>query len=144
MSKKKNRNQNANNEHLENKDEVVNLENAETPEVEEKGQKAAFKSDNIKVVENKKSKVVLNKNDKDKKKQKEKKPNIFVRMGKGMKSTASELKRVTWSKPKEIFSNSLVVLVVVLLFFLVLLLMDYVLVGLFSLIVKGKWVHFFL
>ena len=140
MSKKKNRNQNESNESLENRDEVV-VENAEVPEKE---QKAAFKSDKIEVVNTKKNKVVNNKNDKDKKKQKEKKPNIFVRMGKGLKATGSELKRVTWSKPKEVFSNSLVVLVVVLLFFLILLLMDYVLVGLFSLIVKGKWVHLFL
>lgn len=141
MSKKKNRNQNESNESLENRDEVVAVENTVEPEKE---QKAAFKSDKIEVVNTKKNKVVNNKNDKDKKKQKEKKSNIFVRMGKGLKATGSELKRVTWSKPKEVFSNSLVVLVVVLLFFLILLLMDYVLVGLFSLIVKGKWVHLFL
>lgn len=142
MSKKKNRNQNANAEHLENKDESVLVETSQNVETTE--QKAAFKSEKVAVVETKKKKVDLGKNDKDKKKQKDKKPNFFVRMGKGMKASASELKKVTWSKPKEIFSNSLVVLVVVLLFFLVLLLMDYVLVGIFSLIVKGKWVHFFL
>lgn len=146
MSKKKARKNNSNiqQENLEIKDNSVVLEKEETSAEDVKEQKAAFKSEKIKVVETKKKKVVETKNEKEKKKQKEKKPNIFVRMGKGMKSTASELKRVTWSKPKEVFTNSLVVLIVVLLFFLILLLMDYVLVGLFSLIVKGQWTHFFL
>ena len=61
--------------------EEVAVEETVGPAVEEKPkkQKAAFQSENIKV-EEKKQKVVADKNT-NKKKKGEKKPNIFVRMG---------------------------------------------------------------
>ena len=122
--------------------EEVAVEETVEPTVEEKPkkQKAAFQSENIKV-EEKKQKVVADKNT-NKKKKGENKPNIFVRMGKGAKNTFSELKRVTWPKPKEVFKNSLVVLIVVLIFFLILLLIDFVLGGLLSLLLTGNWTNF--
>lgn len=45
-----------------------------------------------------------------------KKPNIFVRMGKKLKETFSELKRVTWPTFPKVVKNTCVVLVVVLVF----------------------------
>ncbi len=52
----------------------------------------------------------------DKKADKNKKPNIFVRMGRKLKETFSELKRVTWpSLPKALKATG-VVLVIVLIF----------------------------
>ena len=46
-----------------------------------------------------------------------KKPNIFVRMWKGIKGTFSELKKVSWPKAKDVLKSSVVVLSVVFLFF---------------------------
>lgn len=45
-----------------------------------------------------------------------KKPNIFVRMGKRLKETFSELKRVTWPTFPKVVKATCVVLVVVLVF----------------------------
>lgn len=45
-----------------------------------------------------------------------KKPNVFVRMGRKLKETFSELKRVTWPTFPKIVKATCVVLVVVLVF----------------------------
>ena len=47
---------------------------------------------------------------------KEKKPNVFVRSGKRLKETFSELKRVTWPSFGKVVKSTCVVLVVVLIF----------------------------
>ncbi len=47
---------------------------------------------------------------------KEKKPNIFVRMGRRLKETFSELKRVTWPTFPKVVKATCVVLVVVVVF----------------------------
>ncbi len=78
------------------------------------------------------------------KKNAEKKPNIFKRMGKGIKGIVSELKKVTWPKGKEVGKNTAVVLTVVVLFFVILFALDYVLGGLFGLITDGKWSTIFI
>ena len=72
------------------------------------------------------------------------KPNIFKRMGKGIKGIVSELKKVTWPKGKEVGKNTAVVLTVVVLFFFILFALDYVLVGLFGLVTDGKWATIFI
>lgn len=46
----------------------------------------------------------------------EKKPNIFVRMGRKLKETFSELKRVTWPSFPKVVRSTCVVLVVVVVF----------------------------
>ncbi len=48
-----------------------------------------------------------------------KKPNIFVRMGRKLKETFSELKRVTWPTFPKVLKSTCVVLVVVLAFLVV-------------------------
>ena len=48
-----------------------------------------------------------------------KKPNIFVRMGKKLKDTFSELKRVTWPTFPKVVRGTCVVLVVVVTFIVV-------------------------
>ena len=48
-----------------------------------------------------------------------KKPNIFVRMGKKLKETFSELKRVTWPTFPKVVKSTCVVLLVVVVFLLV-------------------------
>ena len=48
-----------------------------------------------------------------------KRPNIFVRMGKKLKETFSELKRVTWPTFPKVVKSTCVVLVVVLVFLVV-------------------------
>lgn len=48
-----------------------------------------------------------------------KKPNIFVRMGRRLKETFSELKRVTWPTFPKVVKSTCVVLVVVLAFLVV-------------------------
>lgn len=45
-----------------------------------------------------------------------KKPNIFVRMGRKLKETFSELKRVTWPTFPKVIKGTCVVLVVVMVF----------------------------
>ena len=77
-------------------------------------------------------------------KKSDKKPNIFQRMAKGIKGIISELKKVTWLKGKDVGKNTAVVLVVVVLFFVILFAIDYVLGGLFGLIVNGKWTTVFI
>ena len=72
------------------------------------------------------------------------KPNIFKRMGKGIKGIVSELKKVTWPKGKEVGKNTAVVLTVVVLFFGILFALDYVLGGLFGLVTDGKWATIFI
>ena len=72
------------------------------------------------------------------------KPNIFKRMGKGIKGIVSELKKVTWPKGKEVGKNTAVVLTVVVLFFVMLFALDYVLGGLFGLVTDGKWATIFI
>ena len=49
-------------------------------------------------------------------KEKEKKSNMFVRFGRKMKETFSELKRVTWPTFGKVVKSTCVVLVVVLIF----------------------------
>ena len=49
----------------------------------------------------------------------EKKPNIFVRMGRKLKETFSELKRVTWPTFPKVVKSTCVVIVVVVVFFVV-------------------------
>lgn len=52
-------------------------------------------------------------------KEKEKKPNIFVRMGRKLKETFSELKRVTWPTFPKVVKSTCVVIVVVVVFLVV-------------------------
>ena len=49
----------------------------------------------------------------------EKKPNIFVRMGRKIKETFSELKRVTWPTLPQALKSTSVVIVIVLIFLIV-------------------------
>ena len=49
----------------------------------------------------------------------EKKPNIFVRMGRKLKETFSELRRVTWPSFPKVVRSTCVVLVVVVVFLVV-------------------------
>ncbi len=53
------------------------------------------------------------------KKQKDKKPNIFVRMGRKLKETFSELKRVTWPSFGKAVKATGVVIVIVLVFMVI-------------------------
>ena len=48
-----------------------------------------------------------------------KKPNIFVRMGRKLKETFSELKRVTWPTFPKVVKSTCIVLVVVVVFLVV-------------------------
>jgi len=57
----------------------------------------------------------------------EKKPNIFIRIGRWFKATALELKKVTWPKFGEVIKKLGIVLGVVVFFFVALFLMDIVL-----------------
>ena len=63
-----------------------------------------------------------------------KKPNIFVRMGRKLKETFSELKRVTWPTVPKVVRGTCVVLVVVLAFLVVVTGINYGLQALLSLI----------
>lgn len=76
----------------------------------------------------------------------EKKPNIFKRMGKGIKGIISELKKVTWPKGKEVGKNTAVVLTVVVLFFVILFAIDYVLGGIFNVLITddSQWAFIFI
>ncbi len=58
-------------------------------------------------------------NTKAKKKDKNKKPNIFVRMGRKLKETFSELKRVSWPSFGKALKSTGVVLVIVLIFLVI-------------------------
>lgn len=63
-----------------------------------------------------------------------KKPNIFVRMGRKLKETFSELKRVTWPTFPKVVRGTCVVLVVVLAFLVVVTGINYGLQALLNLI----------
>lgn len=64
----------------------------------------------------------------------EKKPNIFVRMGRKLKETFSELKRVTWPTFPKVVRSTCVVLVVVVVFLVVVTGINYGLQALLNLI----------
>ena len=76
----------------------------------------------------------------------EKKPNIFKRMAKVIKGIISELKKVTWPKGKEVGKNTVVVLTVVVLFFVILFAIDYVLGGIFHVLITedSQWAFIFI
>ena len=63
-----------------------------------------------------------------------KKPNIFVRMGRKLKETFSELKRVTWPTFPKVVRGTCVVLVVVLAFLVVVTGINYGLQALLNLV----------
>jgi len=65
-----------------------------------------------------------------------KKPNLFRRMGKGIKEIISELKKVNWPTFAKVMAETGIVLVVVLFFLLVILGFDTLLSWLFKLLVK--------
>lgn len=65
-----------------------------------------------------------------------KKPNIFKRMGKGIKEIISELKKVSWPTFAKVMAETGVVLVVVLFFLLIILGFDSLFAWLFSLLAK--------
>ena len=65
-----------------------------------------------------------------------KKPNIFVRMGKKLKETFSELKRVTWPTFPKVVKTTCMVLVLVLAFTVVITGINYGLQALFNLVTK--------
>ena len=65
-----------------------------------------------------------------------KKPNVFKRMGKGIKEIISELKKVTWPTFGKVMAETGIVLVVVLFFLLIILGFDSLLSWLFTLLVK--------
>ena len=66
------------------------------------------------------------------------KPNIFVRMGRKLKETFSELKRVTWPTFPKVVKATCVVLVVVVVFTVVITAINYGLQELLSLITNIK------
>lgn len=65
-----------------------------------------------------------------------KKPNVFVRMGRKLKETFSELKRVTWPTFPKVVKATCVVLVVVLAFTVVVTGINYGLKALLDLVVN--------
>lgn len=65
-----------------------------------------------------------------------KKPNLFKRMGKGIKEIVSELKKVSWPTFGKVMAETGIVLVVVIFFLLVILGFDSLLTWLFGLLVK--------
>jgi len=74
---------------------------------------------------------------------KEKKPNIFIRIGRWFKATALELKKVTWPKFGEVMKKLGIVLGVVVFFFVVLFIMDIVLgIGYGALVGRDYWWEF--
>ena len=72
---------------------------------------------------------------------KAKKPNIFVRMGRKLKETFSELKRVTWPSFPKVVKATCVVLVVVITFTVVITAINYGLQELLGLITGIKGVE---
>ena len=65
------------------------------------------------------------------------KPNVFVRMGRKLKETFSELKRVTWPTFPKVLRGTGVVLVVVLAFLVVVTGINYGLQALLKLVTAG-------
>ncbi len=70
-------------------------------------------------------------------KEEEKKPNVFVRMGRRIKETFSELKRVTWPTFGKVVKATGVVLVVVLIFLVVMTGINFGMQKLLELITRG-------
>ncbi len=68
-----------------------------------------------------------------------KKPNIFVRIGRKLKETFSELKRVTWPSFPKVVKATCVVLVLVIVFTVVVTAINYGLQGLLNLVSTGNW-----
>ncbi len=66
---------------------------------------------------------------------KNKKPNVFVRMGKKIKEVFSELKKVTWPTFGKVIKQTFVVIGVVLVFMVVITLIDFGLGQLLKLLV---------
>ena len=69
---------------------------------------------------------------------KAKKPNIFVRIGRKLKETFSELKRVTWPTFPKVVKGTCVVLVVVIVFTVVVTAINYGLQELLNVITNIK------
>ncbi len=67
----------------------------------------------------------VNKVEEKKVQQKNKKPNIFVRMGKKLKEVFSEIKKVSWPSFGKVVKQTGIVIGVVLCFLVVLMLMDF-------------------
>ena len=67
---------------------------------------------------------------------KNKKPNVFVRIGRSFKGMFAEMKHVTWPEGKTVLSSTLVVLGVVFIFFIGLLGIDSGLSALLNLLLK--------
>ncbi len=67
-----------------------------------------------------------------------KKPNIFVRMGRKLKETFSELKRVTWPTFPKVVKATCVVIVVVLVFTVLVTAINYGLQQLLTLVTNIK------
>jgi len=65
-----------------------------------------------------------------------KKPNIFKRMGKGIKEIISELKKVSWPTFAKVMAETGIVIAVVVFFLLIILGFDSLLAWLFTLLVK--------
>ncbi len=65
-----------------------------------------------------------------------KKPNVFKRMGKGIKEIISELKKVSWPTFGKVMAETGIVLAVVVFFLLIILGFDSLLSWLFTLLVK--------
>lgn len=63
-----------------------------------------------------------------------KKPNVFVRMGRKLKETFSELKKVTWPTFPKVVKSTCVVLVIVVVFTLVITGINYGLQALLNLV----------
>ena len=73
-----------------------------------------------------------------------KKRGFFKAIGKWFKELFSELKKVTWPTAKDVSKNTAVVVIVVVVFFILLFAIDYVLAGLLSLLINGKWATLFI
>ena len=81
-----------------------------------KKEKAPAAEDEALEQKEKAEKAAKNASKPEKKVDKNKKPNIFVRMGRKLKETFSELKRVTWPTLPKALKATGVVLVIVLIF----------------------------
>ena len=89
------------------------------------------------------NKTSAKKEQKGKNKSNKPKRNIFKSMWKGIKGIVSELKKVTWAKPKKVFASTGIVIAFVLIFLVILFVFDYVLFGLLSLLMGNGWVNIF-
>lgn len=67
----------------------------------------------------------------------QKKPNVFKRLGKYFRDTASEMKKVTWPTWNQTWKNTLVVLATVAIFAVVIWGLDYVLTTLRTLLINS-------